>query len=90
MIKEHKKHKDIIARLKRANGHLLKVINMLDNDVECIGVAQQLHAVERALNEAKKALIYDHVNDCLQDSLDNKSVTSKSILDEFKQITRYL
>ncbi|AUR52031.1 metal-sensing transcriptional repressor [Aquella oligotrophica] len=86
MQHEHKKHKEITSRLKRVNGHLLKVIAMLENDEECIDIAQQLHAVERALNGAKKALIYNHVNDCLEE----KSGTSKSVLEEFKQITKYM
>ncbi len=90
MSTEYKKHKEITARLKRVSGHLLKVISMLDTDDECIDIAQQLHAVERALNEAKKALIYNHVNNCLEGELEANSVTSKGLLEEFKQITKYL
>ncbi len=90
MSTEYKKHKEITARLKRVSGHLLKVISMLDTDDECIDIAQQLHAVERALNEAKKALIYNHVNNCLEGKLEANSVTSKGLLEEFKQITKYL
>lgn len=90
MSKAHTKHKEITTRLKRVNGHLLKVIAMLDNDEECIDIAQQLHAVEMALKGAKKALIYNHVNECLEGGVEDKSITSKSLLDEFKQITKYL
>lgn len=31
----------------------------------CLDLAQQLHAVEKAIVEAKKALIHDHVDHCL-------------------------
>ncbi len=90
MQHEHTKHKEITSRLKRVNGHLLKVIAMLENDEECIDIAQQLHAVERALNGAKKALIYNHVNDCLEERVEEKSATTKLVLEEFKQITKYM
>lgn len=90
MSHEHLKHKEITARLKRLNGHLLKVITMLEADKECIDIAQQLHAVEKALNGAKKALIYNHVNECLSCELESNSITSNSILNEFKQITKYM
>jgi len=44
----HATHPDIIERLKRANGHLLSVIEMIEAERPCIDIAQQLHAVEKA------------------------------------------
>lgn len=86
----NKSHKEIIMRLKRVNGHFLKVMAMIDNEEECINVAQQLHAVEMALKGAKKALIYDHINECLEGGVEDKTISSESLLKEFKQITKYL
>ncbi len=57
------------GRLKRAHGHLNKVIAMLEEGRDCVTVAQQLQAVESAVIKAKKALIRDHVEHCLDDAM---------------------
>ena len=44
----HATHPDIVKRLKRANGHLLSVIKMIEMERPCTDIAQQLHAVEKA------------------------------------------
>lgn len=84
------KHKDIISRLNRINGHLLKIINMLENERECTEVAQQLQAVENALNGAKKSLIHKHIDICLENALEKNTIPAKSILQEFREISKYL
>lgn len=83
----HETHPEIIRRLKRAHGHLAKVIAMLEDDKECMLVARQLLAVESAVTNAKKALIRDHVDHCLEHAVKNGD---KSAVREFKEITKYL
>ena len=61
----HATHPAIIGRLKRAEGHLRRVIAMIEEERPCLELATQLHAVERALAEAKRALIHDHIDHCL-------------------------
>ncbi|TGD62277.1 metal-sensing transcriptional repressor [Tabrizicola sp. WMC-M-20] len=58
-------HPAIAARLKRAEGHLRRVIGMIEEGRPCIDLATQLHAVERAVAEAKRALIHDHIDHCV-------------------------
>ena len=45
----HASHPDIVKRLKRASGHLNKVITMIEEGTPCLDVAQQLHAVANAV-----------------------------------------
>lgn len=40
---------------------------MIEEGRPCIDLATQLHAVERAVAEAKRALIHDHIDHCLTD-----------------------
>jgi hypothetical protein NreA len=61
----HASHTAVAARLKRAEGHLRRVIEMIGEGRPCVDLATQLHAVERALAEAKRALIHDHIDHCL-------------------------
>jgi DNA-binding FrmR family transcriptional regulator len=86
-IKQHSSHKDILLRLKRAHGHLAKVINMIEEEEGCLKISQQLFAVEKAITQAKKNLIHDHLEHCFED-ISKKS--SKHDLTEFKEITKYL
>jgi uncharacterized protein len=83
----HRSHPDILKRLRRAEGHLRGVMEMIEAGRPCLDVAQQLHAVERAVCEAKKALIQDHIDHCLEAAV---GPGRREMVDEFKQITRYL
>lgn len=85
---QHESHKDVALRLKRAHGHLAKVINMLESEEGCLQVTQQLHAVTKALLEAKKALVHDHIEHCLTEN--DSDAQTKSNIKEFKEITKYL
>lgn len=84
----HTSHPQIIARLKRANGHLQKIIAMLEEERGCLDIAQQLQAVEKAIVNAKKTLVHDHIDHCLEHAV-NGETTAEAIA-EFKAITKYL
>ena len=45
----HQSHPDIIKRLNRARGHLSSVTQMVEDGRHCLDIAQQLHAVEKAI-----------------------------------------
>jgi uncharacterized protein len=62
------KYPAIASRLKRAEGHLAAVIEMLESGRPCMDLAQQLHAVEKAIGNAKKELIKDHIHHCLEET----------------------
>lgn len=81
---------DIIKRLKRAAGHLKSTIQMLEDEKACLDIAQQLHAVEKAITNAKRTLIHDHLDHCLEDALHADHTESDKTLSEFKEITKYL
>jgi DNA-binding FrmR family transcriptional regulator len=61
----HASHPAIVSRLKRAEGHLRRVIGMIEEGRACLDLATQLHAVERAVAEAKRAVIHDHIDQCV-------------------------
>ena len=82
---KHESHDAIKMRLKRASGHLKKVISMIEENEKCIDISQQLHAVVKALIEAKKNIIHDHIEHCL-----DVEAPATADLKEFKEITKYL
>lgn len=86
----HTAHPDVVKRLKRAHGHLQNVIAMIEADRACVDVAQQLHAVERAISAAKKLVIHDHLDHCLEEVVGASPTVMRSSIAEFKDITKYL
>jgi DNA-binding FrmR family transcriptional regulator len=84
------KHPEIIKRLKRADGHLQKIIEMIERGKPCAQVAQQLQAVESAIESAKKALIHDHISHCLEGALKAPGKPGRAAMREFQSIARYL
>jgi DNA-binding FrmR family transcriptional regulator len=86
----HRTHPEITKRLKRAEGHLRSIIEMIEQGRECVDIAQQLHAVEKAITQAKKTLVQDHIDHCLEDAVGSKAREQRRSIDEFKAITKYL
>jgi hypothetical protein NreA len=87
---KHHSHPQIIKRLKRAQGHLGSVIEMMDAGRSCLELAQQLHAVEKAIQQAKRVLVQDHIEHCLDDAIGPLAPDQKKRIDEFKAIAHYL
>lgn len=79
----HSSHPAIVTRLKRAEGHLRHVIAMIEGGSPCPDIATQLLAVERAVGEAKRTLIHDHIDHCL-------GTSASGDLAEIKAMTKLL
>lgn len=86
----HTSHPEIIKRLKRAEGHLKSIITMLEGGRNCLEIAQQLQAVESAVASAKKALVHDHIDHCLEHAVRDGTRSADDTIREFKAITKYL
>jgi len=86
----HESHPEITKRLRRAEGHLKSVIAMIEGHRPCLDIAQQLHAVEKAISQAKRTLIQDHIDHCLEDAVGKQGRDQRLSMDEFKAITKYL
>ena len=84
----HRSHPDIVKRLRRAEGHLRSTIAMIEEGRPCADLAQQLHAVESAVAGAKRELIHDHVEHCLDDTAEAGDV--RAALREFRVLAKYL
>jgi DNA-binding FrmR family transcriptional regulator len=81
---KHSTHPEIVTRLKRAHGHLASILTMFADGRPCVDLAQQLHAVEKAVTNAKRELVNDHLEHCL-DEMDRKAAVR-----EFKALSKYL
>jgi uncharacterized protein len=83
-------HSAIARRLRRANGHLETIIDMIERGRPCAQIAQQLQAVESAIESAKKALIHDHISQSLERTLKASGSKGHAALRDFRLIAKYL
>ena len=86
----HQTHPGIVKRLKRVDGHLRGIVEMIEAGRSCLDLAQQLHAVEKAICQAKKTLIQDHIEHCLEEVVGPLPRGQRRSIDDFKEITKYL
>ena len=91
-VQVHASHPEIVKRLKRAAGHLERVVHMIEEKKTCLEIAQQLQAVVNALQNAKSELVQDHIENCLTEALEKSTSKEKRLasIKEFKEITKYL
>jgi hypothetical protein NreA len=80
---KHASHPELVKRLKRAEGHLRHVVGMIETGKPCLDIARQLSAVESAVTAAKRALIHDHIDHCLDHD-------AASVLTEMKALAKLL
>ena len=83
---KHHSHPEIIKRLRRAHGHLASILTMFEQGRPCTELAQQLHAVESAVTNAKRELIHDHIEHCLE----GPEADTKAAMREMKHLAKYL
>jgi DNA-binding FrmR family transcriptional regulator len=60
--------KAVILRMKRAHGHLGRVIKMLEDGTDCESVLTQLAAVNKALSRSGYAIVATGLQRCLTDA----------------------
>ena len=75
--------------LRRAEGHLRGIIDMIGTQRPCLDVAQQLYAVEKAIAQAKERLIHDHIDNCLEQTVGPLARKQRGPVEKFKAIIKY-
>ncbi|HSV49015.1 MAG TPA: metal-sensing transcriptional repressor [Candidatus Acidoferrales bacterium] len=62
---QHKRHKEVINRLSRIEGHVRGLKKMVEEDKDCPDVLLQVAAVRAALNQVGRILLEDHMESCV-------------------------
>ncbi|WP_371422808.1 metal-sensing transcriptional repressor [Tardiphaga sp.] len=83
----HTTYPTIIKRLNRASGHLRSIVGMIEEERACVDIAQQLQAVAKAIANAKRALINDHIDHCLIHA--EEGAGPQHAIEEFRAISIY-
>lgn len=67
--RDDKEFKDLMNRLKRIEGQVRGVENMLEKDAYCTDILMQVSAITSALNSFNKVLLANHVKTCVADNI---------------------
>jgi len=59
----------ILHRLKITQGHLKKIISMVEKDEYCIDILHQTKAIQKALKEVDNLMLRNHLQSCVSDAI---------------------
>lgn len=81
-MKPELKHQ-ALTHLKKAEGMIKKVINMVEEENYCLDIVQQSQAAQGCLKSADKVILENHLNTCFKSGMESKnSATKKKLLTE--------
>ena len=69
--RDEKEFKDLMNRLKRIEGQVRGVQNMLENGVYCTDILMQVSAINSALNSFNKVLLGNQLKTCVAENIKN-------------------
>ena len=64
-LRSEKVKKDLIARLNRIEGQVRGIKGMVEKDVYCDDVLNQVSAVHSAMNSVSRLILNNHMKSCL-------------------------
>ncbi len=67
--RDDKEKKDLMNRLKRIEGQVRGVENMLESDAYCTDILIQVSAITSALNSFNKVLLANHMKTCVTENI---------------------
>lgn len=68
-IREEKLKANLITRLNRAEGQVRGIKGMIERDVYCNDVLNQISAVQSALDSVSKLVLENHIRGCLVEKI---------------------
>lgn len=82
-----KTKKEILRRAKIIEGHLRKVIEMIDADEYCLDILNQSLAVQNALKKVDEIILEDHLNTCVVHKINEgkSKEATKEVMEVFKR-----
>ncbi|KAA0956074.1 metal-sensitive transcriptional regulator [Planococcus sp. ANT_H30] len=80
----------LLNRLKRIEGQVRGVHQMVENDRYCVDILHQVSAIQSAMNRVSLALLEDHTHHCVTKAIkENKGEEAISeLMDVMKTMTK--
>lgn len=75
---------DVVRRLRRVEGQVRGVAEMIESERYCIDVLTQIAAIQAALRAVGRQVVENHLVTCVEDAVDSGDAARKQrILTEF-------
>lgn len=71
--------KKIVNRLKRSDGQLHGVLNMMEEGKDCVDIVTQLSAVRSSIDRAISLIVAENLVECVQENIKDGSIGEESI-----------
>ncbi len=80
-------HRDKLNRLKRIEGQVRGIANMVEEDRYCIDILTQMQAVKSALSRVEDQILKDHAACCVAEAISSGDETEqKEKFDELVEL----
>lgn len=82
--------KQLLNRLKRVEGQVRGIHQMVENDRYCVDILHQISAIQSAMNKVSLALLEDHTHHCVVKAIkgQNGEAAIKELMDVMKTMTK--
>lgn len=80
----------LLNRLKRVEGQVRGVHQMVENDRYCVDILHQISAIQSAMNKVSLALLEDHTHHCVVKAIKGKDGDEaiKELMSVMKTMTK--
>ena len=85
---KHPTHNKHLASLKRIEGQIRGIINMINDDKYCVDILNQVKAAKSALVTVESKILKRHIESCVKTSLKNKSAIDAKVDELLKLINK--
>ena len=76
----------LLNRLKRVEGQVRGVHQMVENDRYCVDILHQISAIQSAMNKVSLALLEDHTHHCMTRAV--KEGNGEEAIDELLEVVK--
>lgn len=87
-MKNHPSHNKQIASLKRVEGQIRGIINMVNEEKYCVDILYQIKAAKSALVSIESKILENHIESCVKNSLKNKNDVDVKVSELLKLINK--
>lgn len=90
MKRSNESKSDLINRLKKIEGQVRGIQNMVEGDKYCIDILTQISAIEGSLKKVSIELLTEHTRCCVKESIANGDGEKEiaELLEVFKRLSK--
>jgi len=66
-----KMKRELVQRLSRIEGQIRGISRMVQEDIYCDDILNQINAVQSAINSVRNILLENHIKGCVKKSIEN-------------------